>query len=93
MAFKQQNPVIGYHTGHGEDFTAHCLDCSKKGLVSSFEFHPIFAQSYGDFEGSPIHCYDCGKNVFDARDEDEHTERRREYHDDIRADFRRLGLR
>ena len=28
----------------------------------------------------------------DASDEDERTERRREYHDDIRADFRRLGL-
>ena len=29
----------------------------------------------------------------DACDEDELTERRREYHDDLRADFRRLGLR
>jgi hypothetical protein len=29
----------------------------------------------------------------DTSDEDERTERRREYHDDIRADFRRLGLR
>ena len=28
----------------------------------------------------------------DVSDEDELTERRREYHEDIRADFRRLGL-
>ena len=90
------NPVVGYSEGHGSDFAAHCLACASKEPAIAQECKPLYADDICDFEGKDPGCYECGGDIFPAPnwpDDDELTERRREYHDDIRADFKRLGLR
>lgn len=87
--------VIGYSEGQGIDFTAYCLACVKDGSVDPAGGKPIYADDVCDFEGKDPGCYECGEAIFDAPEwtaEDELTERRREYHNMIERDCRRLGL-
>lgn len=87
--------IIGYSEGQGYDFAAYCAHCASKDPSIAKECQPIYADSIRDFEGKDPGCHECDGDIFPAPnwpDEDELTERRREYHDDIRADCKRLGL-
>jgi hypothetical protein len=93
---ESKGPVVGYSECQGVDFAAHCLACASKEPAIAQECKPLYADDIGDFEGNDPGCYECGGDVFPAPnwpEEDELTERRREYCDMLDRDFQRLGLR
>lgn len=92
MAAMKQDSVIGYREGQGDSFACYCLDCAQNEPTIAKECEPVLASDLGDFDGESPGCHHCGERIFDACEQDERDERRREYHDDIRADCRRLGL-
>ena len=77
-----------------------CSVCDQRGKRLCYGSYTVNAEDVVVEWGPDAKCVRCcplgpeqeHPSVDDACDEDELTERRREYHDDIRADFRRLGL-
>lgn len=67
----------------GQATMAELLAAEQAAKVAAKHAQMAIVQRYGDED-----TLDAG----DDSDEDEVTERRREYHDDIHADFKRLGL-